>query len=322
MQKLIPLLALSLLLAACGGQPDDGSAPPPAPTATASTSAAADTSTTNVGTTEAAKPATVADAAASAEAPATPSSAGANAAPAADATAADGNNTPEQASQQAPKQGKIVPPPPPAAWVAGEHYFVLEPQQARLHAGDKVEVVEVFSYGCPACHRAEPFMRKLVQSLPAYAHMGYLPVSFRPDENFPLYQRAFYTAKVFGVARQAHDDMFKAIWVDHTLATYDAATGRPKPKDEWPGIKDVAQFYASYGVDPKAFVATAKSFGVDTKMRRADQMIQNWGVRSTPTIVINGKYRLTPASAGSYSKMIELALWLAQKARHDMQTAG
>src|ERR1035438_4072585 len=42
----------------------------------------------------------------------------------------------------------------------------------------KVEVMEVFSYGCPACNHFVPVMRKLKQSLPANAVVNFLPAGF------------------------------------------------------------------------------------------------------------------------------------------------
>ena len=50
------------------------------------------------------------------------------------------------------------------AFEAGKHYFLVEPPQAT--ASDKPEVVEVFSYACPACNMFQPTMRKLKAELP------------------------------------------------------------------------------------------------------------------------------------------------------------
>jgi thiol:disulfide interchange protein DsbA len=63
-------------------------------------------------------------------------------------------------------------------------------------------------------------------------------------------------------------------------------------------------------VKPETFVATAGSFGVDVKMRQADQLIRAEQVDETPTIVVNGKYRITLASAGGDEQLIELVKWL------------
>lgn len=325
MHKTLPILALTLLLAACSGGDNESG--------TANTAAAPATTPAAAVTPEPASPATR-PVTASPEA----TDSGDDSAPAAAGTAsaapaevAPGNSAGETDAASAKVDSTQEPAKPPAAtpvaapvdtgkWVEGKNYFLLQPQQPRLSTTDKVQVVEVFSYGCPACYHSQPFMIKLAKSLPSYAEMEYLPVAFRPDENFPLYQRAFYTAQAFGVAKKAHDAMFDAVWKSGDIGTYKLSTGRPKPKDEWPDIADIAKFYAQYGVDPKQFVATAKSFAINTKMKRADQLIKNWQVNSTPTIVIDGKYRYTANTAGGYEQMLEMTRWLVQKERHAAQS--
>lgn len=320
MHKFLPILLLPVLLVACSGSSDEPDASPvPAESGTAPTAPVAAPATPqsspapagvhSVGNVEESAPES---------APATASSS--QAADAAMDDSAAGNK-----AEETPAVVENAPPPVAAAiengkWVEGKNYFLLQPQQPRLNTSDKVEVVEVFSYGCPACYHSQPFMIKLAKSLPAYAEMEYLPVAFRPDENFPLYQRAFYTAQVFGVARKAHDDMFNAVWKSGEIGTYDIKSGRPKPHDEWPSIKDIAKFYAQYGVDPKQFVATSESFAINTKMRRADQMIKNWMVTGTPSIVIDGKYRYSASSAGGYGQMLEMTEWLVNKQHQAMQS--
>lgn len=325
MHKTLPILALTLLLAACsGGGNDSGAAD--APAATAATSATAATPTPAAPDNSAAPAASsTADArddsaslASGSTQVASSTSADSSSASAADAAPAEVDSAQEPA--KAPNAAPVAAPVDTGKWVEGKNYFLLQPQQPRLSTSSKVQVVEVFSYGCPACFHSQPFMIKLAKSLPDYAEMEYLPVAFRPDENFPLYQRAFYTAQAFGVAKKAHDAMFDAIWKSGDIGTYKLSTGRPKPKDEWPDISDIAKFYAKYGVDPKQFVATAKSFAINTKMKRADQLIKNWQVNSTPTIVIDGKYRYTANTAGGYEQMLEMTQWLVQKQRHATQS--
>ena len=196
------------------------------------------------------------------------------------------------------------------AFVAGTHYFVIEPPQPA--PTDKVEVVEVFSYACPACNMFEPTMQKLKAALPANAELVYLPASFRPDEDWPVFQRAFYTAQALGVVDKTHEATFGLVWKDDgTLRISDAKTHRPK--DPMPTIEDVAKAYGTFGVKADEFVATANSFAVNTKMKRADAMLKAYGVDSTPTLVVNGKYRLTAASAGGLDKVAPLVKFLVEK---------
>jgi len=197
-------------------------------------------------------------------------------------------------------------------WVAGQHYFLINPAQPTGLAPGKVQVIEIFSYACPGCNRFYPVADRLRASLPAYAVMEYLPASFRPDEDWPMFQRAYLTAQQMGIDERTHDAMFDAVWKSGELAVFDPATQHARHPA--PSIADAAQFYAkAAGVKPEAFLATAGSFGVDVKVREADERIRNYGIGETPSIVVNGKYRLNPVSAGGYEETIELVKWLVSQ---------
>jgi len=196
------------------------------------------------------------------------------------------------------------------AWEAGKHYFLIEPPQATT-TGDKVEVLEVFSYACPACNQFRPIADTIKKDLPANAQMVYLPASFRSDEDWPVFQRAFFGAQALGIVDKTHNEMFDAIWKDGVLKITDPATR--KLVNPLPTIDDVAKFYAKYGVKAEDFVGTANSFAVNTKMKRADAQIKAYGVDSTPTMVVNGKYRITAQSAGGWDKVPALVKYLVEK---------
>ncbi|MCE5233173.1 MAG: thiol:disulfide interchange protein DsbA/DsbL [Mizugakiibacter sp.] len=193
-------------------------------------------------------------------------------------------------------------------WAEGKNYFRIDPAQPTSTPG-KVEVVEVFSYACPACYRFNPIVDKLKASLPANAEMAYVPAGFRPDEDWPVFQRAFYAAQALGVVEKTHDAIYDAVWKDRSLATFDPTTNRPLK----PGLDEIAKFYARYGVKPEDFIATANSFAVNAKVKRADALVKAYGVEGTPTIIVNGKWRLDVNSAGGYSQAVDLVRWLVAR---------
>jgi thiol:disulfide interchange protein DsbA len=195
-------------------------------------------------------------------------------------------------------------------WEAGKNYFLIDPPQPTT-TGDKIEVTEVFSYGCPACNFVHPSIDKLAKALPPNAAMNYVPAAFNPAEDWPMFQRAYLTAKALGIAEKSHDAMFDAVWKSGELATMDKATNRLK--SPMPSLEDAAKFYAQYGVKPADFVATANSFTINTRMKQADAYVKACGVESTPSIIVNGKYRLTPQTAGSWDKVEPLVLFLIHK---------
>jgi thiol:disulfide interchange protein DsbA len=202
---------------------------------------------------------------------------------------------------------------PQPTWEAGKQYFLVEPPQPTT-TGDKIEVIEVFSYACPACNQFRPFANAIRNALPANAEMKYIPAAFRTDEDWPVFQRAFFAAQSLGLVDKTHEAMFDAVWKDGTLKINDPATRRLV--NPLPTIDDVAKFYANYGVKAEDFVGVANSFAVNTKMKRADAEIKAYGVDSTPTIIVNGKYRLTGLSAGGLDKVPPLVKYLVEQESH------
>ena len=197
-------------------------------------------------------------------------------------------------------------------WVEGRNYFLIQPAHPTGLPPGKVEVTEVFSYACPACNLFQPEVHKLKQSLPANVVFDYLPAAFNPSEDWPMFQQAYCTAQVLGIADRAHDAMFDAVWKTHQLAVVDPATDRLK--STLPTIEDAARFYQQQtGVPADKFVSTAKSFAVDTKVRTAEDLVQTYRVDRTPTIIVNGKYRLQVESAGGDQQVIDLVKWLVAK---------
>jgi protein dithiol oxidoreductase (disulfide-forming) len=199
-----------------------------------------------------------------------------------------------------------------ASWTEGVNYFLIDPPRPTSMPAGKVEVTEVFSYACPACNLFVPTMHKLKTGLPPNAVFDFLPASFNPSEDWPMFQLAYLTAQTLGVADQTHDAMFNAVWQGGDLAVIDTATGRIKGR--LPTIEDAAKFYkAQAGVPIDKFLATAKSFSVDVKVRAAEGLVAAYRVDRTPTIIVNGKYRLHTESAGGGDELVELVKWLIAK---------
>src|SRR5262250_876548 len=173
---------------------------------------------------------------------------------------------------------------PAATWTEGVHYMRITPAQPTSVPSGKVEVMEVFSYGCPACNAFQPVMETLRRSLPANAQMMYLPAAFNPSENWPMFQRAFLTAQALGIAERTHQAMYDAVWQSGELAIVVPGTNRLKAP--LPSIADAARFYErAGGVSAQQFLAMANSFGTDNKMRAADAQILAMHVDSTPTLI-------------------------------------
>jgi thiol:disulfide interchange protein DsbA len=197
-------------------------------------------------------------------------------------------------------------------WTEGVNYFLIQPARTPSVPPGKIEVTEVFSYACPACNIFQPAMHKLKQAMPANVVVDYLPAAFNTAEDWPMFQLAYVTAQILGVAQQWHDAMFDAVWKGGDLSITDTATRALKTR--MPTIEDAAKFYGQHaGVPVEKFIAASKSFSVDLKVRTDEDLIMGYKVDRTPTIIVNGKYRLHVESAGGTDQLIDLVKYLVAK---------
>jgi thiol:disulfide interchange protein DsbA len=215
-------------------------------------------------------------------------------APAAAGDASASAATPATAGSDAP------PPPPPgvdeasAAMVAnaakiaagspppveGVDYVAIPNGQPFDPANGQVEVVEVFGYVCPACNMFQPTMRAWKAQLPANVRFTYVPAQF--GGTWDRYARAYYAADAMDLVPRTHDLLYNAIHLEQTL----------KGERGQDSVEDIAAFYARFGVDPKQFASTMSSFAIDGKLRKAKQFTTRVGIEGTPTLVVDGKYRV------------------------------
>jgi thiol:disulfide interchange protein DsbA len=168
-----------------------------------------------------------------------------------------------------------------AALVAGTDYVLIQGGQPYDPLNGKIEVVEVFNFICPACARFEPLLSAWKKTLPPDVRLTYVPADF--NAQWHPYAQAYLVAESMGVDAKTHDTVFSAIHLTHSLP----AEGDPVDEGK------IAAFYGGYGVDPKQFLDGMHSFAVDAKLKRAKQFMLASGVEGTPTIIVDGKYRVT-----------------------------
>jgi protein dithiol oxidoreductase (disulfide-forming) len=197
-------------------------------------------------------------------------------------------------------------------WVEGKHYFAIKPAVRTSVPAGKIEVAEAFSYGCPACFAFHPYAKQLKGVLPGNAQLVYMHASFNAAESWPMFQRAYLTAQALGIADKTHDALLDAVWKTGELAVADQQTRRLK--NPQPTLEQVAKFYArTAGIKEDQFMSTSKSFAVETAINRTEAWLRAARIDSTPTIVVNGKYRLTVSSAGGVNEMFALIDYLVKQ---------
>lgn len=164
----------------------------------------------------------------------------------------------------------------------------------------RIEVVEVFGYSCPHCAHFEPMLEAWRAKQPADVKFVAVPAPF--GGWWMPYAKAYYAAKDLGLADRTHAAMFDAIHVQRTLP------GAPAIATD----AQIAQFYAKFGADPADFARRMESASVAQQLRRADEFINRSGVDGTPTLVVDGRYRV---EGGSLEDALRIAETLIARQR-------
>jgi thiol:disulfide interchange protein DsbA len=235
-----------------------------------------------------------------AEAPAAPAETAAPAASTTDAGTAPatpaGTSAPEATPEPAPAATPDTPVGP--APVAGVDYAEIAGGQPFEPTDGRIEVAEIFSYTCPHCAQFEPLVMAWRARQPA--DVKFTPIAGFFGGNPEPFAKAFYAADAMGVRGKTHEAMFRALHIDRSL---DMMKATPET---------LAAFYGKFGVDPKQFAGTMASFATDAKVKRANQFIMKSGVEGSPSIVVDGKYRVT---GKTLEDMLRIATHLVAKER-------
>jgi thiol:disulfide interchange protein DsbA len=177
----------------------------------------------------------------------------------------------------------------------GVDYDMVEPPQPTSDPS-KVEVLEFFWYGCPHCYHFEPDLNGWLKKKPDSVEFIRQPAIF--NEHWAAHARAFFTAEALGVLEKMHPDFYDAV---------------QNKKQQLESEADLEKFFKAHGVSEADFHKTYKSFAVDTKMRQAEGLAAKYGVTGTPSLIVNGKYQISPNKAKSFPRMLEITNALIKK---------
>lgn len=189
-------------------------------------------------------------------------------------------------------------PPAPAQgdFKEGVHYIRLADPQP--DGGDKIEVVEFFWYGCPHCADFDPYIQKWKKSKPEGVKFTLVPAIFRPD--WVTAAKAYYALEMLD-ALEVHSKVFEQIHV------------KRKP---YQTVEHYADIVAELGVDKQKFLDATKSFVVDSKVRRAAQMIRDFRIMGVPTLAVNGKYTTSASLAGGNQNILHVLDYLIAREKN------
>nr|WP_298413946.1 thiol:disulfide interchange protein DsbA/DsbL [uncultured Halomonas sp.] len=187
-----------------------------------------------------------------------------------------------------------------AAPVAGQDYQVLDTPVETNAKNGQIEVTEVFWYGCPHCYDLEEPLDAWAADLPEDVVFERLPATM--GDTWVRHAAAFFAAKQLGILDQVHEDFFDAIHQD----------GK-KLIDE----DDIAAFYSNYGVSEEDAKKALNSFGVKSQINQAHAKMRGYQLMGVPALIVDGRYVITPNSAGSLENMPQIASALIDQERNE-----
>jgi protein dithiol oxidoreductase (disulfide-forming) len=180
-------------------------------------------------------------------------------------------------------------------FVAGRDYERLPVPVATGSAQGRIEVSEFFMFWCIHCFEFEPELQAWSEAKPDYVDLVRVPALFNVTAR--LQAQAFYTAEALGLTDTIREPFYEEIHV----------RGNPLATKE-----DIGRFFARFGVDEDRFDQVFESFGVRTKLERAEELNRRYRVSATPSIGVNGKYLTNASMTGSNEAMLEVVDSLVQ----------
>ncbi|MGH8355376.1 MAG: thiol:disulfide interchange protein DsbA/DsbL [Pseudomonas sp.] len=180
---------------------------------------------------------------------------------------------------------------------AGKQYVELNAPVPVAKPG-KIEVVELFWYGCPHCYHFESTLNPWVEKLPEDVNFVRIPALFGGLWN--VHGQLFITLESMGVDAKVHEAVFNAYHKDgKKLAT----------------PEEMAEFLATQGIDKEKFLSTYNSFAVKGQVEKAKKLAMAYQITGVPVLIVNGKYRFDIGSAGGPEKALDVADQLIAKER-------
>lgn len=184
--------------------------------------------------------------------------------------------------------------------VEGQHYAALDKAVETRVDDDRIEVTEVFWYGCPHCNNLQQSLTPWVAELPDDVEFVHMPATMGGDWN--KHAALFYAADELGILADVHADIFSAIHDDGRALT---------------DPDDIAAFFSDYGVSEDEANQALSSFGVRSQVNQAHSRMRAMQLMGVPALIVDGRYVVSPSSAGSLDNMPQVADALIDKVREE-----
>jgi thiol:disulfide interchange protein DsbA len=177
----------------------------------------------------------------------------------------------------------------------GTHFVRMVPTQPTVGGADKIEVAEIFWYGCNHCYDFETYVNRWLENKPANVRFVRIPAVWNPLVK--LHAQLYYTEEVLVKnGKIANPEQFRAA----VFAEYHRRGNRMASESA------IQALFKRHDVSAEDFSNTWKSFEVSQKLRVAQDLARRYSITSVPTVIVNGKYRTGASEAGGYPKLMEL----------------
>ena len=186
-------------------------------------------------------------------------------------------------------------------FLVGEDYELLKNAPTRPDTNDRIEMIEFFSYGCPACYYLESYLEQWLIKNNKRVQFSRIPVIFEPE--WLMYAKAFYAAKALDINEQVTPAIFKAIQEDHELLQSE---------------NDLEKFFTNHGVKSDDFESVFQfSPRIDAQVNRGIRLMKDYQITEIPTIIIGNKYKTTGRMARTRERLMDIVDFLIQKVKSE-----
>ena len=144
-----------------------------------------------------------------------------------------------------------------------------------VESDGKIEVLEFFWYGCIHCYNLEPRLETWLKTLPKDVEFRRVPTVL--SERWAHDAAVFYAFDAMGMLDKLHRPFFEAIHVNRLRSD---------------NVQALNAWLEKHGVDPKKFAETARSFGVQSKVKRAMRLTADYRIEGTPAMAVHGRYTI------------------------------
>lgn len=187
-----------------------------------------------------------------------------------------------------------------APYEAGKDYLVLD-KPIKVAADDKIEVMEVFWYGCGHCYSFEPYVLKWKKTMADDVSFMRTPAVWR--KQMQTHASLYYIAEQLDLPTEVHNDLFVLLTKEHSLVDMDR----------------FALLFSKYGVAEEEFTKLYNSFAIKAKVKQGENRCKkNYKTSGTPEVVVNGKYRLTMKMAGGPERLFKIVNYLIEQERQNL----